>query len=163
MPQPVPRAMRLVRSFGLVALFLAAAFFGIASGVMFAFVGDLPQISALDDYSPSTITRVLGRNGAVVGEFASERRQIVSYEQIPPVLRNAIISAEDKNFFRHSGLSVERIFITLVQDILHRRMWGASTITQQLARKLFLTDDKSPERKIKEALLAVQIEKRYTK
>ena len=106
-PRPVPRALRLVRSFGIVALFLAAAFFGIASGVLFAFVGDLPQISALDDYSPSTITRVLGRNGAVVGEFASERRQIVTYEQIPPVLRNAIISAEDKNFLRHSGLSVK--------------------------------------------------------
>src|SRR5436189_5083310 len=109
MPQPVPRAMRLVRSFGLVALFLAAAFFGIASGVLFAFVGDLPQISALDDYSPSTITRVLGRDGSVVGEFASERRQLVSYEQIPPVLRNAILSTEDATFFSHSGLRIERI------------------------------------------------------
>src|SRR5580765_6451915 len=150
MAVPGTRAIHLARSFGLIALFLAVALFGIASGVMFAFVGDLPQISALDDYAPSTITRVLGRNGAVVGEFASERRQIVTYEQIPPVLRNAIVSAEDKNFFRHSGLSVERIFITLAQDVLHRRMWGASTLTQQLARKLFLTDDKGPERKIKE-------------
>ena len=77
------RALQVVRSFGLIALFLAAALFGIASGVMFAFVGDLPQISALDDYSPSTTTRVLGRDGAVVGEFASERRQIVTYDQIP--------------------------------------------------------------------------------
>lgn len=162
-PPALPRAWRLVRSFGIVALFLAAAFFGIASGVLFAFVGDLPQISALDDYAPSTITRVLGRNGGLVGEFASERRELVTYEQIPPVLRNAIVSAEDAGFFKHSGLSVERIFITLAQDILHRRLYGASTLTQQLARKLFLTDDKSPERKIKEALLAVQIEKRYTK
>jgi penicillin-binding protein 1A len=157
------RAFRLIRSFGFVALFLAAALFGIASGVLFAFVGDLPQISALDDYSPSTITRVLGRDGSVVGEFATERRELVTYDQIPPVLRNAILSAEDASFFTHSGLSVERIFITLAKDVIHRRWWGGSTLTQQLARKLFLTDDKTPERKIKEALLAIQIEKRYTK
>ena len=153
----------MVRSFGIVALFLAAALFGVASGVLFAFVGDLPQVSALDDFEPSTITRVLGRDGSVVGEFASERREVVTYDQIPPVLRNAILSVEDAGFFEHSGLSIRRIFITLVQDILYQRMWGASTITQQLARKLFLTDDVSPERKIKEALLAIQIEKRYTK
>ena len=155
--------LRLVRSFGLIALFLAAALFGIASGVLFAYVGDLPQISALDDYAPMTITRVLGRDGTVVGEFAQERRQLITYEQIPPVLRNAIISAEDGGFFKHSGLRLDRIFITLAKDAIHRRLWGASTLTQQLARKLFLSDDKSPERKIKEALLAVQIEKRYTK
>src|SRR5438045_1891304 len=118
---PTRRALQLVRSFGLAALFLAAALFGIASGVLFAFVGDLPQITALDDYSPSTITRVLGRNGAVVGEFASERRQIVTYDQIPPVLRNAILSAEDSNFFSHSGLRIERIFVALAKDIMHRR------------------------------------------
>jgi penicillin-binding protein 1A len=157
------RALQVVRSFGLVALFLAVALFGIASGVLFAFVGDLPKISALDDYSPSTTTRVLGRDGSVVGEFASERRQLVTYDQIPPVLRNAILSAEDSSFFTHSGLRIERIFVTLGKDILHRRLYGASTLTQQLARKLFLTDDKTPERKIKEALLTVQIEKRYTK
>ena len=80
-------ASRLVKSFGLIALFLAAALLGTATGVLFAFVGDLPQISALDDYSPSTITRVVGRDGAVVGEFATERRTIVTYEQIPEVLR----------------------------------------------------------------------------
>src|SRR5262249_12980699 len=150
------RAFRLIRSFGLVALFIAAALFGIASGVLFAFVGDLPQISALDDYSPSTITRVLGRDGSVVGEFATERRELVTYDQIPPVLRNAILSAEDASFFTHSGLSIERILITFAKDVIHRRWWGGSTLTQQLARKLFLTDDKTPERKIKEALLAIQ-------
>jgi penicillin-binding protein 1A len=157
------RALKLIRSFGFIALFVAAALFGIASGVLFAFVGDLPQISALDDYSPSTTSRVLGRDGSVVGEFATERRQLVTYDQIPPVLRNAIISAEDASFFRHSGLSIQRILVTAAKDILHRRLYGASTLTQQLARKLFLTDDKTPERKIKEALLTLQIEKRYTK
>src|SRR5438876_10815340 len=101
-PRPSPRALQIVRSFGLIALFLAAALFGIASGVLFAFVGDLPQISALDEYSPMTITRVLGSDGSVVGEFAQERRQIVTYDRIPPVLQNAILSAEDAGFFKHS-------------------------------------------------------------
>jgi penicillin-binding protein 1A len=157
------RLPRLARSFGLIALFLAAALFGTASGVLFAFVGDLPQISALDDYSPGTITRVLGRDGSVVGEFANERRQIVPYDQIPEVLRHAIIAVEDGEFEKHGGLRIGRILVTLAQDIIYQRKWGASTITQQLAKKLFLTDDKTPERKIKEALLSVQIEKRYTK
>jgi penicillin-binding protein 1A len=163
MPTPAPRAVRLVRSFGIVALFLAAALFGVASGVLFAFVGDLPQVSALDDFEPGTITRVLGRDGSVVGEFASERREIVTYDQIPEVLRHAILAAEDDEFFNHSGVSIRRILVTIVQDILYQRLWGASTITQQLARKLFLTDNKSPQRKIEEALLAIQIEKAYTK
>jgi penicillin-binding protein 1A len=156
-------ASRLARSFGLVALFLAAALFGTAGGVLFAFVGDLPQISALDAYAPSTITRVVGRDGSVVGEFATERRVLVTYDQIPKVLREAIVAAEDADFFSHSGLSIPRILVTLVKDVIYLRSWGASTLTQQLARKLFLTDDKTPERKIKEALLAIQIEKRYTK
>jgi len=156
-------ASRLVKSFGLIALFLAAALLGTATGVLFAFVGDLPQISALDDYSPSTITRVTGRDGTLVGEFATERRTIVTYEQIPPVLRQAIVAAEDGEFFSHTGVSISRILVTFAKDVLYRRWWGASTLTQQLARKLFLTDDKTPERKIKEVLLAVQIEKRYTK
>jgi penicillin-binding protein 1A len=168
----MPRAsLRLARSFGIIALFLAAALFGIASGVVFAFVGDLPQISALDDYSPSTITRVLGRDGTVVGDFATERRVLVTYDQIAPVLRNAILSVEDATFFSHSGLRIERIFVALVKDaVLMRQQSGASTLTQQLARNLFPTSVgfergwiSGPERKIKEALVAIQIEKRYTK
>ncbi len=159
-----PRLTGLVKSFGLAALFLAAALFGTASGVLFAYMGDLPQISSLDDYSPGIITRVLGRDGSVVGDFATERRVLVTYDQIPPVLRNAILSAEDSGFFTHGGLSIPRIVISAVRDLVRmRKDFGASTLTQQLARKLFLTDDKTPERKIKEALLTIQIEKRYTK
>jgi penicillin-binding protein 1A len=151
------------RRAGIVALFLLAAGLGIASGVLFAYAGDLPRISALDDYAPSTISRVYGARGEVVGEFAIERREVVSYEQISPFLEQAILSAEDDGFYQHVGLSIPRIIVTLIKDIVQRRMHGASTLTQQLTRKLFLTDDKTPERKIKEAILAIQIEKRYTK
>jgi penicillin-binding protein 1A len=161
----------LIRSFGIAALFLAAALFGIAGGVTFAFVGDLPEISALDDYAPGTITRVLGRDGTVVGELATERRQLVTYDQIPPVLRNAIVSVEDETFFTHSGLRVERIAIAALKNVFQGRVaGGASTLTQQLARNLFPTSvgfERSGlgglERKIKEAIVAIQIEKRYTK
>jgi penicillin-binding protein 1A len=151
------------RRLGIVALFILAAGLGIASGVIFAYAGDLPRISALDDYAPSTISRVYGARGEVVGEFAIERREVVSYEQISPFLEQAILSAEDDGFYQHVGLSIPRIIVTLIKDIVQRRMHGASTLTQQLTRKLFLTDDKTPERKIKEAILAIQIEKRYTK
>jgi penicillin-binding protein 1A len=156
--------LRVARRAGLVALFLIAALLGITTGVLFAYAGDLPQISALDDYAPSTITRVYGSRGEVVGEFAIQRREVVPYEAISTNLRQAIMAAEDDQFEQHIGLSIPRIVATLIKDIIERRKaGGASTLTQQLARKLFLTDEKTWERKIKEALLAIRIEKRYTK
>ena len=103
----------------------------------------MPQVSALDDYAPSTITRVYAANGDVVGEFATERRVVISYEQISPLLRQAIIAAEDKNFDTHIGLSVPRTLVTVVTDLVHHQKHGASTLTQQLARNLFLTNEKT--------------------
>src|SRR6476620_5088102 len=157
-------AIRVARRAGIIALFVIAGFLGVATGVIFAYAGDLPQISALDDYAPSTISRVYGSKGEIVGEFAIQRREVIPYEAISPKLHDAILAAEDSEFEQHFGLSVPRIVITLIRDIIERRKAaGASTLTQQLARKLFLTDEKTWERKIKEALLAIRIEKRYTK
>jgi penicillin-binding protein 1A len=155
--------VRVARHAGLIALFLLVAVLGIVSGILFAYAGDLPQIEALDDYAPNTITRVYAASGQVIGEFATERRVVVKYDDIAPRLHQAILSAEDADFERHFGISVSRIVITAAEDLVHRRLAGASTLTQQLARKLFLTDEKTWERKIKEALLAIQIERRYTK
>jgi penicillin-binding protein 1A len=155
-----------LRAAGLAALFLAAALFGIASGVMFAFVGDLPGLPSLNNYSPSVTTRILGKDNVVVGELATERREILTYADIPPVLRQAILSAEDADFFRHSGINVTRTMVTLVKDVVYRRLAGGSTITQQLARNVFPESvgfQQTPERKIKEAFVTLQIEKRYTK
>src|SRR6476620_9934388 len=157
-------AIRVARRAGIIALFVIAGFLGVATGVIFAYAGDLPQISALDDYAPSTISRVYGSKGEIVGEFAIQRREVIPYEAISPKLHDAILAAEDSEFEQHFGLSVPRIIITLMRDIIERKKAaGASTLTQQLTRKLFLTDEKTWERKIKEALLAIQIEKRYTK
>jgi penicillin-binding protein 1A len=149
---------------------------GIVSGVLFAYTGDLPGISALDDYAPSTITRVYARDGRVVGEFAIQRRMVVGYDDVAPRLREAIISAEDGGFNRHFGLSISRIAVASLRDVgqavrdalkgRRSRPGGASTLTQQLARNLFPEEigfQVSLERKIKEAVVALQIEKRYTK
>ena len=156
--------VRFATGAGLFVLFVVAIILGVASGVFFAYAGDLPTIQALDDYTPSTISRVYGARGEVVGEFAIQRREVIPYEAISPRLKQAILAAEDDSFEQHFGLSIPRIVVTLVKDIIERRKaGGASTLTQQLARKLFLTDEKTWERKIKEAILAIQIEKRYTK
>jgi penicillin-binding protein 1A len=166
--------VRVARNAGIVALFIVAALLGTATGVIFAYAGDLPQISALDDYAPSTISRVYGAGGEVVGEFAIQRREVIPYEAIAPKLKQAILAAEDSEFEQHFGLSIPRIIVTAITDIIYRRMHGASTLTQQLARHLFLSNymrdgrfeqfgASAFERKIREALVAIQIEKRYTK
>jgi penicillin-binding protein 1A len=160
--------VKVARNAGIVALFIVVAMLGILSGVMFAYAGDLPQVSALDNYSPSTITRIFAGSGQVIGEFATQRRVVVGYDDINPQLRQAIIATEDAEFDRHFGVNIWRIFVAALTDIVERRRaQGASTLTQQLARNLKeqfgLTNEKSFERKVREAILAIQIEKRYTK
>ena len=160
--------VRVAKSAGLIALFMIVAMLGILSGVLFAYAGDLPQVSALDNYAPSTITRIYSNDNRVIGEFATERREVVGYDDINPLLRQAIIATEDADFDRHVGVNVWRIGVAALTDILERRRaQGASTLTQQLARNLKdqfgLSSEKSFERKIREAILAIQIEKRYTK
>src|SRR5215467_6687433 len=144
---------------------MAAA--GVASGFFFAYTGDLPQVTALDNYAPSTITRVYSAQHQLIGEFATQRRVIVGYDDINPTLRQAIIATEDADFERHVGINFWRIFAAGVTDLLERRRaQGASTLTQQVARNLDqfgLTKEKLIERKVREWILAIQIEKRYTK
>jgi penicillin-binding protein 1A len=158
----------------LALAFLIAALAGTLSGIVFAYAGDLPAITALDSYAPHTITRLYARDRRVIGEFATERRVVIGYDDMAPDLRQAIIASEDAGFEQHFGLSVSRIVITAVKDVLYGQRAGASTITQQLARLLFLneymrggvferTGRRGLERKIKEMLVALQIEKRFTK
>jgi len=161
-------AIKVARNAVIVALFIVAAMLGVLSGVLFAYAGDLPQVSALDNYTPSTITRISSTSGQVIGEFATQRRVVVGHDDINPLLRQAIVATEDAEFDRHFGVNIWRIFVAAVTDIIERRRaQGASTLTQQLARNLKdqfgLTNEKSFERKIREAILAIQIEKRYTK
>lgn len=162
---PGPRiVVRVARRAILFAAFLSVAILGTASGVLLAYATDLPAITALDDYRPDTITRLMAMDGQVIGEFATERRVVIPYDQIAPDLRQAIIATEDASFEQHFGLNATRIVVTLVNDVLKGERAGASTITQQLARNLFpIGFDKTLERKIKEAVIAIQLERRFTK
>ena len=166
--------VRVATRAGLLALFIMTAALGTLGGVMFAYADDVAEVSALDDYKPSTITRLMALDGQQVGEFATERRVVIGYDDIAPVLRQAIIASEDGDFERHFGISISRLIVTAVRDLLTGQRYGASTITQQVARMLFLQEymrggvfarsgARGWERKIKEALLAFQLEKRYTK
>ena len=160
MPHPL---FGFARRAGLALLFIIVALLGAFGGLLLASAGDLPQISALDDYAPSTITRVYARHGELVGEFATQRRIVIGYDEIAPLLRQAIIAAEDQSFDSHVGLSIPRLLVTAVKDIIYWERKGASTLTQQLARNLFLTNEKTWDRKFRELLITLQIEKRYTK
>src|SRR5687767_10269464 len=94
--------IRIARRAGIVILFTLAVILGLSSGVFFAYAGDLPRISALDDYAPSTISRVYGARGEIIGEFAIQRREVIPYEGISPKLKQAILAAEDATFEQRS-------------------------------------------------------------
>ena len=125
---------------------------------------DLPQMDDLARYHPNTTTELLDVHGKVFGSFALERRVVLPYAEFPPVLRQAIISIEDKSFERNWGVNLVRAVGAAYRD-LHAsgRAQGASTLTMQLARNLFLSSEKSYGRKIQEVFLSVQIERRFTK
>ena len=166
----MPRSSRRTPgSAALIGLFAVAAALGVVSGALFAYAPDLPQIVALDDYAPNTITRVEARGGELIGEFAVQRRVIIGYDDIPEVLRQAIIAAEDDAFFEHNGISVPGIIRAAIQDVLRGELFsGASTLTMQLARNVevggrVLGREKVWKRKLLEMYYAIHLEKRYTK
>ncbi|MBN2370055.1 MAG: PBP1A family penicillin-binding protein [Vicinamibacteria bacterium] len=152
------------RRLAVSATFAAAIFGGALIGVILALESDLPQVSSLEDFRPNTITQVFARDGSLVGQFAIERRVIVGFNDIPPVLRNAIVAVEDADFWKHLGVNPWTIPGAALANLRSGRIArGFSTLTMQLSRLLFLTPEKTYERKIKESILAFQIEKRFTK
>src|SRR5579864_7549743 len=148
--------------FGL--LVLLAALVGASAGLLLVYSTDLPQVEELEHYRPSSITELYDDQERVIGSFALQRRVVASYADYPQVLRDALVSIEDKDFYRHWGINVWRIAGAAYRDIESGgKVQGASTLTMQLARNLFLSPDRSFHRKIQEALLAIQIERRFTK
>src|ERR1700751_78222 len=148
--------------FGL--LVLLSALVGASAGLLLVYSTDLPQVEQLEHYRPSSITELYDDQGRVIGSFALQRRVVSAYDDYPLVLREALVSIEDKDFYRHCGVNVWRIAGAAYRDIESGgKVQGASTLTMQLARNLFLSPDRSFHRKIQEALLAVQIERRFTK
>jgi penicillin-binding protein 1A len=145
-------------------LFALAILGGSLSGVFLAYESDLPQVSSLENFQPNIITQVFAADGSLIGQFAIEKRIVVSFKDIPPVLRNAIVAVEDADFWKHLGINPWRVPAAALANFrAGRREQGSSTLTMQLSRLLFLTPEKTYERKIKEAILAFQIEKNFTK
>lgn len=167
-PRPAPpipgRRRKLAGRSALIVLLVLAAVTGSLAGLTLVYSADLPQISELEVYRPSTMTDLYDRHGQLIGTIALERRDVVGYNDFAPILREAVISIEDKTFWSHWGINVFRILGAALHDIrTHSRGQGASTLTMQLARNLFLSDDRTFTRKIQEAYLAIQIERTFTK
>jgi penicillin-binding protein 1A len=146
-------------------LLLASISIGALAGLLFVYSSDLPQIHALEDFTPDVVTELYADDGQVVGSFALQRRILLSYEQIPQLLKDAILTTEDQHFDEHWGVDFTRVAGAAYRNLVaHRVTEGASTLTMQLAGTLFLDrSDRTMRRKIQETLLALQIERHYTK
>ena len=146
-------------------LLICAIALGAAAGLLFVYASDLPEIHALEDYRPNVVTELYADDGQPIGSFALQRRILLTYEQIPRILRDAIITTEDQHFEEHWGVDFPRVLEAAWHNMVqHRIAEGASTLTMQLAGGLFLNrSDRSFHRKIEETMLAMQIERHYTK
>src|ERR1700757_2365489 len=164
LPPPEVGSRKLVGLVVFGVLILLSAAIGAAAGLLLVYSTDLPQVEQLERYRPSSVTELYDDQGRVIGSFALQRRVIATYDDYPPVLRDALVSIEDKDFYSHTGINLWRIAGAAYRDIESGgRVQGASTLTMQLARNLFLSPDRSFHRKIQEVLLAIQIERRFTK
>ena len=139
----------------------------VVAGAIWHYSKDLPDYSQLQDYEPAVMTRVHASDGALLGEYSKERRLYLPIQAIPKSVINAFLAAEDKNFYEHGGIDftgMARAVVLYAQNYgSNKRPQGASTITQQVAKNFLLTNEVSFNRKIKEALLAMRIERTYTK
>ncbi|MFZ0243111.1 MAG: penicillin-binding protein 1A [Desulfobacterales bacterium] len=137
---------------------------GLLIGTVFGLTRDLPQIRSLESFTPAAVTRLYSVDHELLAEFFQEKRDPVPLEAIPAYLKKALLATEDRQFYRHVGVNPKAILRAVIKDIWAGAfVEGASTITQQLAKTLFLTPEKSLTRKLKEVLLAFQLERRYTK
>jgi len=168
--RPKRRKSIMLRLFGFlftagVIVFLAVA--GVAAYILWQFSQDLPDYEALANYEPKVMTRLHANDGRLIAEYAREERLYVPVETVPDVAVNAFLSAEDKNFFEHGGIDLPAIMRAVVTNIRNymnnRRLVGASTITQQVAKNFLLSNERSLERKIKEAMLAIRMERAFDK
>ena len=148
-----------------ISIFLFSTFLIFSAFWYFSY--GLPDYKKLSNYEPSVLSRVYAESGELIGEFAIEKRLFIPFNSIPDKVINSFLSAEDKNFFDHPGIDakgVTRAVIKNIDNILsNKRLEGASTITQQVAKNFLLTNEVSLKRKIKEAILAFRIEKAYSK
>ena len=156
-PAPARRRSRLL------ILFVAFAL-GVPAGFISAHAVRVPVVKRLEDYQPAIITRVYDRDGVPFAEYAIQKRIVVAKRDMAPMLVNAIVATEDADFYQHGGFNPKAILRAGLKDLIARKkVEGASTLTQQLTKQVFLTPQKSWRRKINEIFLAVDIEKNFTK
>jgi penicillin-binding protein 1A len=155
---------KLAGGVALAVLILLATAVGSMTGFMLVYSVNLPQIDDLMRYRPDTTTELYDTHGRIFGSFALERRVLVNYNDLSPLLREAVISIEDKNFESHWGVNFFRVMGAAYHDLTSKnRAQGASTLTMQLARNLFLSSERTFGRKLQEVLLSIQIEHTFTK
>lgn len=145
----------------------AIAGMAVIAGVIWVYDNDLPDHEGLTNYEPATLSRVYSGDGDVIAEFASKRRIFTPIDEIPPLVKNAFISAEDKNFYNHSGVDGLGVVKAMVDNVRRvqsgERLRGASTITQQVIKNFLLASESDVERKIKEFILSSRIESALSK
>lgn len=162
-PPSTPAVRKPSRKSRLLPILVALAL-GIPTGFLFANLIKIPLVQSLDNYRPSIITHIYAKDGETVAEYAIQRRIVVRLKDMAPALKNAIVATEDAEFYKHGGIDPKAILRAGVKDLIARKkVEGASTLTQQLAKQLFLTPEKSFRRKINEAFLAIEMEKNFTK
>tara|TARA_B100001057_G_scaffold477079_1_gene545866 strand:+ start:176 stop:2539 length:2364 start_codon:yes stop_codon:yes gene_type:complete len=149
-----------------IIIFFVTLVFFVFSTLWYFSIG-LPDYKKLSNYQPPISSRVYSENNKLIAEYALEKRLFIPFESIPEKVVNAFLSAEDKNFFSHPGIDAKGILRAILKNIKNisqdKRLEGASTITQQVAKNFLLTNEISMKRKVKEAILAFRIERAYTK
>ena len=151
----------------ILSLFLILLWFYRNSCILWYYSNDLPDYKFLKNYKPPISSKLYSNDGQLLSEFSSEKRIFVPYNSIPTLVVNSFLSAEDKNFFKHPGVDAKGILRAVINNISNilssKRLEGASTITQQVAKNFLLSNEVSIDRKIKEAILAFRIERALTK
>ena len=145
-------------------LLIVSIILGSSIGAFMGYLRDLPQIKMLEEYQPKTITKIYANNDELIAEFFQENRVLISLTKIPKHLKDALLASEDSRFYNHYGIDFKGIIRAVWSNIRAGKIVeGGSTLTQQLSKILFLTPEKTISRKLKEAVLALQIERRYSK
>jgi penicillin-binding protein 1A len=163
MEKPIPPSVKRHRLRWFL-IFLAAMVLGFGVGGYLSVMNGLPPAESISFFNPPIATRVFDQNDQEVGEFFVERRELTSLERVPKYLKDGLICIEDKQFYRHWGINLFALLRSLLMNMLHMRVvGGGSTITMQLARNMFLTQEQTIGRKLKEMALAIRIERAYTK
>ena len=159
--------MAFFKKFGRLIIIVLSLGLMFVFSTLWYFSSDLPDYKILANYKPPISSRVHSGEGQLIAEYAIQKRLFIPYESIPKKVIYSFLSAEDKNFFSHPGVDAKSITRAIIKNLKNifsnRRLEGASTITQQVAKNFLLTNEVSIKRKIKEAILAFRIERAYSK